>query len=74
MKLFARIAAPVITLGLCIWGDVALGRFLFAQLPEAASWLFWAKLGIVLGIIAVTAGLIFVVTAVVGIITNLLTE
>jgi len=74
MKTAIRILAPMITLGLCIWGDVALVKFLFTQLPIEAAWLFWANLGIILGIIAITAGIIFVITALSALIVRVFTE
>jgi len=74
MKTAIRILTPMITLGLCIWGDVALVKFLFTQLPIEAAWLFWAKLGIILGIIAITAGIIFVITALSALIVRVFTE
>lgn len=74
MKTAIRILTPVITLGLCIWGNVALVKFLFTQLPVEAAWLFWAKLGIILSVIAVTAGIIFVITALSATIIKVFTE
>ena len=73
-RLIIRIIVPLVTLGLCVWGDIALVKFLFSKLPPDVSWLFWAKLGIVVVDIGLFAGLIIGITTIAGIIANVVTE
>jgi len=63
MKIIVMVLVPLVTLGLCVWGDIALVRFLFTQLPQDLSWLFWAKVGIVFADIWLTAGIVIWLTS-----------
>jgi len=74
MRILLRVLVPIITLGLCVWGVVSLGGFLFSKLPQDLSWLFWAKAGIVAGLIWATSGIIITITYIMGAITYALTE
>ena len=74
MKLAIRVFVPIITLGLCVWGDIALVSFFFSKLPQDLSWLFWAKTGIVFVDIWLTAGIVILLTFISGMIANIFTE
>jgi len=74
MKWVIRIGLPVLVFGGCVFGDIKLCQFLFAQLPDVASWLFWAKLGIVGGVIWATGGIVVLATTVSGILASAVTR
>lgn len=74
MKLLIRIFVPLAVLTGCVFGDIALAKWLFAQLPAMVEWLFWAKLGIAFGIFWLTAGIVVMFVGLSTIITNALTE
>ena len=74
MRILLRVLVPIVTLCLCVWGDISLASWLFSKLPQDLSWLFWAKAGIVVGLIWATAGIIITITYIMGAITYALTE
>ena len=50
MKWLIVIGVAFIALACCVFGYIVLIRWLFGHLPELGLWLFWAKLGIVIGV------------------------
>lgn len=74
MKWTVRILLPTIVLAACIYGDVVAATFLFSKLPALGDWLFWAKLGIGVGLFWLTAGIIALFVVLAGILAAALTE
>lgn len=74
MKWLIRIGIPLLALAGCIYGDVEFGKLLFSHLPADASWLFWAKCGIGIGIFWFTVGFIIMIVVVAGAIAMAVTE
>jgi hypothetical protein len=74
MKWFIRIIIPMLVLGGCIYGDIRFAGWLFNHLPDLGVWLFWAKVGIIFGIVWLTAGLTLVFTFLSCAIATVLTE
>lgn len=61
LKILLKIAVPISTLWGGIWGDIKLAKFVFAVLP-VCEWTGLLRVGVVVVIIALTAGLILGLT------------
>ena len=74
MKWLIRLGIPILVFGACVLGDIRLVQFLFSHLSETLPWLFWARLGIVIGVLWLTAGFVLVATVLSGAIAAAITE